>query len=691
MRYLLAALCFQWALACATPKVDDATEARYDVVVYGGTSAGVMAAVQTARSGHSVIVVEPGAHLGGLSAGGLGATDIGNKAAIGGLAREFYGRIFRHYAADEAWIWQGRDEYQSRRRDPAEDTMWTFEPHVAEALFTTFLREEGIPLWREARLDLDHGVEMANGRIEALVLEDGRRLRGAMFIDATYEGDLLAGAGVSYRIGREGNDEYGETLDGSQATQAVYHQFRFPVDPYVVEGDAASGLLPGVDPEPPGPDGVGDHRVQAYNFRMCLTDVPENRLPFPKPAGYDARWYELLLRTIRSGQWDALQLSSPMPNRKTDTNNRGPVSTDFIGQNYAYADGDYATRAAIVRAHATYQQGMMWFLSNDPRVPAEIRAEVGEWGLCRDEFLDHGGWPHQIYVREARRMVSDYVMNQGDCQGRRVAEDPVGLAAYTMDSHHVRRYVKDGRVWNEGDVQVGGFPPYPISYRSIVPRRGECTNLLVPVCLSATHIAFGSIRMEPVFMVLAQSAATAACLAIEEGVAVQDVPYPRLAARLLEDGQGLQWGGASRPPARDPARLPGIVLDDGAAELTGRWVPSVSTPGFVGDGYLHDDDTAKGTKRARFLFTIPQAGHYSVRLTWTAHANRSRRVPVRVHHRGGTTDFLVDQRRPPDGADGFQVLGTFSFDPGQGGWLEITNATDDGHVIVDAVQLVFDR
>lgn len=534
------------ALAASGSPLDRATAAdpepiRADIVIYGGTSGGVAAAVQATRMGKSAVLIEPGKHLGGLTSGGLGATDIGNKAAIGGVSREFYREIFRHYANNEAWRQQTREQYKEHRSSSNEDTMWTFEPHVAEAIFDRWMADAKIPVHKGERLDLKDGVRKQDGAIRSIRMESGLEFEGSVFIDATYEGDLMAKAGVSYTVGREGNDRYDETLNGVQLGQK-WHQFDKNVDPYIKPGDPSSGLLPGVHAGSPGVHGQGDHRVQAYNFRVCLTDAPENRLPLPKPDGYDPLRYELLLRYINAGVWDALSLNTPMPNRKTDINNHGGFSSDNIGMNYEYPDGDYAKREAIFKEHVTYHQGMLWFLANDPRVPEKIRAEVGKWGLCKDEFADSGGWPHQLYVREARRMVSDYVMTQHNCQGREVANDAVGLAAYTMDSHNTQRYVNaEGWTKNEGDVQVGGFPPYPIAYRAIVPKEGECSNLLVPVCLSASHIAFGSIRMEPVFMVLGQSAATAAALVIDAKSSVQTIDGAALRARLLADGQVLEW------------------------------------------------------------------------------------------------------------------------------------------------------
>jgi hypothetical protein len=491
----------------------------YDVVVYGGTAGGVVAAVQAAKQGKRVVLIEPGKHLGGLTAGGLGATDIGNKSAIGGISRSFYKRLGQHYKQEEAW---------------------KFEPHVAEQIMDQMASEASVTVVRSERLDLAGGVEKESARIRSIRMESGRRFAGRMFIDATYEGDLMAKAGVSYSVGREANAEYDETLNGVQLGSKS-HQFGKPVDPYVEPGNPASGLLPEVHAGDPGKQGEGDKRVQAYNFRMCMTDVPANQIPFPKPEGYDPQRYELLLRYMQAGVFDVLGNNQRMPNGKTDTNNNGGFASDHIGANYDYPDGDYATRQRIFNDHVAYQQGMMYFLANDPRVPEKVQKEIRGWGLSKDEFADYGGWPWQLYVREARRMKSDYVMTQHNCQGRAVAEDSVGLAAYGMDSHNTQRYVKDGHASNEGDVQVHGFKPYPISYRAIVPKASECVNLLAPVCVSSTHIAFGSIRMEPVFMVLGQSAATAACQAIDDGQDLQRIDIAKLQKRLLADGQILAW------------------------------------------------------------------------------------------------------------------------------------------------------
>jgi hypothetical protein len=518
----------------------------YDLVVYGGTSAAITAAIQARKMGKSVIVVSPDTHLGGLTAGGLGWTDSGNKAVIGGLSREFYRRVKRHYDRPEAWVHQRPEEYKLYRRE--EDAIWAFEPHVAEAVFEAWIKEAGVPVIRDVWLDRAKGVTKKGQRIVSITTLDGRTYAGRMFIDATYEGDLMAAAGVSYTVGREANSQYGETLNGVQTRRAVSHQFTNKVDPYIIPGNPASGLLPRIHDQEPGEEGGADKKIQAYNFRLCMTNVPANRMPFEKPEGYDPRQYELLLRDLGAGSRHVFGKFDPVPNGKTDTNNHGSFSTDNIGMNWDYPEASYERRKDIIREHERYQKGYYYFLINDERVPSDVRGKMSEWGLAKDEFRDNGGWPHQIYVREARRMVSDFVITENHVRRSRGTPDSVGMGSYNMDSHNVQRYVArdaDGRAHarNEGDIQVSPGGPYPISYRAIVPKAGEVENLFVPMALSASHIAFGSIRMEPVFMILGQSAATASALAIDANLAAQDVPYPKLRERLLADGQVLDYTG----------------------------------------------------------------------------------------------------------------------------------------------------
>ena len=527
-----------------------ARTAEYDLVVYGGTSAGVIAAVQAKKMGKSVIIVCPDKHLGGLSSGGLGFTDTGDKSVIGGLSREFYHRVWKEYNEPSAWKWQRREEYGNKGQgtpaiDGAQRTMWIFEPHVAERVFEGFVKEFAIPTERNEWLDRKTGVKKEGARIRSISTLSGKSYTGRMFVDATYEGDLMAAAGVDYHVGREGTNVYNEKWNGIQVG-VLHHRHHFGVlkkkiSPYVVPGDASSGVLPRISSEPPGKYGEGDNRLQAYCYRMCLTDHPENRVPFQKPEGYDAKEYELMSRIFEAGWDETFDKFDPIPNKKTDTNNHGPMSTDNIGYNYDYPEATYERRREILKEHERYQKGWLYFIANDPRVPKETQERMRQWGLAKDEFTDNGNWPHQIYVREARRMIGTHVMTEHELLKRRPIPEPVGMGSYTIDSHNVQRYITpDGSVQNEGDIGVSANGPYQISFGSLLPKKAQCENLVVPVCVSSSHIAFGSIRMEPVFMILGQSAATAAALAIDKNSAVQDVTYAELRGRLLKDGQILE-------------------------------------------------------------------------------------------------------------------------------------------------------
>ncbi len=538
-----------------------------DVVIYGGTSAGITAAIQTARSGRSVILIEPTNRMGGLTTGGLGQTDIGKKQAIGGIAREFYRNIKKHYEDSVNWVWQNRSEYKDggqTRSGKEEDAMWTFEPSAALKVYHDMIANPDIQIIYNQRLNREEGVVRTDKIIKSIEMESGDTYYGKVFIDATYEGDLMAAAGVSYTVGRESNSQYGETLNGVQANDfgktlsgaisnnSVYHNFIDGVDPYIIKGDPSSGLLPFISEGGSGTDGQGDNKIQAYCFRMTLTDHPENRIPFKKPANYNELDYELLFRNYEAAQGPIEEMysygdplvpwiNSAMPNRKTDTNNQKGFSTDFIGQNWEYPEASYEERDRIAELHRQYQQGLMWTLAFHPRIPQVVRDKVSQWGTCKDEYEREDGWQQQLYIREARRMISNYVMTQKNCEKIEIVEDPVVMAAYGMDSHQVKRYVNSkGYVSNEGNVEAPVKDPFPISYRSIVPKKEECHNLIVPVCLSATHIAFGSIRMEPVFMVLGQSSAIIACLAIQNGEAVQDLEYNKLKKELINQGQIIE-------------------------------------------------------------------------------------------------------------------------------------------------------
>ncbi len=527
--------------------------AEYDLVVYGGTSAGVIAAVQAKRMGKSVVIVCPEKHLGGLSSGGLGFTDTGDKSVIGGLSREFYHRLWKHYDQPEAWTREKREEFGNRGQgtlamDGDKRTMWVFEPHAAELVFEDFVREYQIPVRRGEWLDRARGVQKEGGRIRSMKTLSGTTYKGVMFIDATYEGDLMAAAAVKYVVGREARSMYGEQWNGVQ-TGVLHHRHHFGVlkeriSPYLVPGRPESGVLRRISAAPPGAYGAGDTKVQAYCYRLCLTTAPENRIPFRKPDNYDPAQFQLLLRIFDAGWREPFDKFDAIPNRKTDVNNHGPMSMDNIGYSYDYPEASYEKRSEILKEHEDYQKGWLYFIANDPRVPADIQEKMRTWGLSKDEFQDNDNWPRQIYVREARRMVGNFVMTENELLKKRPTPASVGMGSYTIDSHNVQRYITpEGYVQNEGDIGVPTKGPYEIAYGSLVPKKAECENLLVPVCVSSSHIAFGSIRMEPVFMILGQSAATAAVLAIDGGLAVQDLPYEHLRDRLLQDGQIVHQGG----------------------------------------------------------------------------------------------------------------------------------------------------
>jgi len=555
---------------------------NYDICIYGGTSSGVIAAYTAAKSGKSVLLIEPGKNLGGMSSGGLGLTDIGNKYAISGLALDFYRRIGKHYGKFEQWI---------------------FEPHVAENLFNEYIEKAKVPVLYENRIT---GVEKKGNLITAIALENpAKKSRGSVkakvFIDCSYEGDLMAKAGVSYTVGREANSTYNETFNGVQLMNG--HQLPDGIDPYKIKGDASSGLLWGINPGKLIDKGSGDKKVQAYNFRICLTNNPSNLIPITKPEDYIPERYELLIRQMEKRSWKSLQdifIWSGMPNQKTDINNRNGFSTDMIGMNWEYPDADYLKREQIWKAHTNYTKGLLYFVGHDPRIPEHIRKEIGQWGYPKDEYTGNGNWSHQLYVREARRMVGALVMTQHHCQGREVVADGVGMAAYTMDSHNCDRLVVNGMVKNEGNVEEGGFGPYPISYRAIIPKENEASNLIVPVCLSATHIAYGSIRMEPVFMVLGQSSAMAAVQAIDRKLSVQKIDVAHLQQQLKKD------------PLADGS-TPDILIDNNdtdKVQVKGNWTKK--NRGGFGPDYFEASDDADTAKLIRYMPGSTTSGRYDL-------------------------------------------------------------------------------
>jgi hypothetical protein len=515
----------------------------YDVVVYGGSSAGVIAAVQAARMGKATLLISPTHHIGGMTASGLGTTDTGNAGTIGGLAYVFYASVDRAYHDGEPASPSvvASKAHAAVTNGPMNGVTFDFEPHVAEAVFWAMLENSGASCLLDEPLDRANGVIKTGRRITSLQMKSGRRVSGRVVVDATYEGDLMAAAGVPYRVGREDRTTYGESLAGVRVVEILNGE----VDPFSAPGNPASGLLPGVSPIDPGPDGTGDERVQQFNLRLCATNNPANRVPFTQPATYDDSDYELLRRRLRLHPdfriGEVLKIQ-PLPGGKADINANGSFSTDMAGdESRRWIEATDEQRTALYSRYRDYTAGLFWFLTHDPAVPPGIRREAEQWGLAADEFNDSDHWPWQLYVREARRMIGEYVMTQHDCEGRVTAADPVALGSYSMVSHKVTLFVnRNGQLATEGFFS-GAVEPYPISYRAIIPKAADCENLLVPICVSATHVAFNSVRMEPVYMMLGQAAGTAAALAATFDTSVQSISYPRMARQLTSDGQILKW------------------------------------------------------------------------------------------------------------------------------------------------------
>jgi len=636
-----------------------------DICIYGGTSAGVIAAYTAKQYGKSVLLIEPGKHIGGLSAGGLGFTDIGNKYVVQGLALDFYRRIGKHYGKLEQWI---------------------FEPHVAENIFKDYIKKA------EVDILYNHRIVNANKKAENITditVEDSRnprtstnqKVRAKIFIDCSYEGDLMARAGVSYNVGREANSLYNETYNGVQVMSG--HQLPDGIDPYIIKGDPSSGLIYGVKPDSVLPAGTGDKKVQAYNYRICLTNVPDNRIPITKPDNYDPSRYELLLRLKEIWKWKTqgdVFIWCTMPNGKTDINNKGGFSTDVIGENWNYPEADYEERTQILKFHEDYTKGLLYFIGHDKRIPEDIRQQMQEWGYPKDEYTDNNHWTPWLYIRESRRMIGELVMTQNHCQGREVVQDGIGWAAYTMDSHNCSRHVINGMVKNEGNVEIGGFEPYPIAYRSLTPKRTEAGNLLVPVCLSASHIAYGSIRMEPVFMVLGQSAAIAACQAIDKH---QNI-VQNVSAKCV-------WKEFINNPLADNSP-PDIVIDNNNSEcvtVTGNWRTEADKWKAYGENFYAIEPETQG--KVRYTPIIHQNGNYDIYLYYIKTKKGSNHTTVNVNDGNAihditihASDIIIEGQTVSD----WVHIGNFQLSAQKNMYVEITNKDSDGTVLADAILLV---
>ncbi|HEY9260799.1 FAD-dependent oxidoreductase [Chitinophaga sp.] len=661
IRKILLLLLFPFVSGAASPPV-------YDVCIYGGTSGGVIAAYTAKMLGKSVLLVAPEKQLGGLSSGGLGYTDIGNKYAVTGLGLDFYRRTGAYYGKFESWI---------------------FEPHVAENIFRQYLRKANVPVLYENRL---LSVSKEQGIIKGITVETNGAphthtfIAARMFIDCSYEGDLMAKAGVPYIVGREANSVYGETFNGVQiqASQTPQRGNQIPdgIDPYLIPGDANSGLLWGISGAMAAPIGSGDKKVQAYNFRICLTNDPANRIPITRPARYDSTHYELLLRYIRkfpnATVRDILKFDR-MPNYKTDINNNGGFSTDMIGMNYDYPEGDYDTRQRIQQAHEDYNKGLLYFLAHDPRVPAAMQQLMAEWGYPKDEYPNNDHWSPQMYIREARRMIGDYVMTQANCQGKVKVTDGIAMAAYGMDSHNTQRVVINGMAKNEGDVQRGVAGPYPISYRAIIPNAADAKNLLVPVCLSASHIAYGSIRMEPVFMVLSQSAATAAVLALQQQQWVQDIDVAQL-QQLLKTN-----------PLADGSAPEILVDNEDSVHVirTGAW--QLQKGDHYGPTAFINADSSQPAS-IRFIPAIKKSGNYQI-YTYVSAKEKGITPQTFISVFNGSNEsssWLQTTHLSVQGQTGGEwlPLGTFTFRAGVDNYVQFSNKNAQGTVVADAVVFI---
>ena len=634
---------------------------QYDVCVYGGTSAGVIAAYTAAKLHKKVILIEPGKHLGGLTSGGLGYTDIGNKYVVTGLARDFYRRVGKHYGKFETWI---------------------FEPHVAEEIFNDYIKEANVTVRYQYRII---NASKQNRSIQNIAIENSsspslstnKTITAKAFIDCSYEGDLMAKAGVSYIIGREDNNTYNETWNGYQLQDR--HQFPDGIDPYKIPGDSASGLLWGISNNRPLPKGRGNKMVQAYNFRLCLTDNPQNKIDITKPDDYDPLHYELLLRVLEkhpSKDLDGFMKVDHMPNHKTDINNNGAFSTDMIGMNYDYPDGDYATRQKIFKTHENYTKGFLYFIGHDERMPEYLRILMLQWGYPKNEYKDNNNFTPQLYIRESRRMIGDYVMTQANCESRATVTDGAGMAAYTMDSHNCERLVVNGMVKNEGNVEKGGFGPYPVSYRALIPKAAECNNLYVPVCLSASHIAYGSIRMEPVFMVLAQSCAAAACMAIDNKQTAQQVDVKKLQSLLKQN------------PLMDGS-TPEVLADNDDAtsvRIRGNW--KKETNGGYGPSWLRAAPAEK-PQTVEFKPHIAVTGSY-ILYAYVPVVDSAATQTRYIISNGKSKDVFVQSPVKVEGQTSGEwvSLGSYTLQKGISTTITITANKANGYVAADAILCV---
>jgi hypothetical protein len=671
-------LCLAFALTSHAAKQED-------VIVYGATPGGFCAAIAAAREGASVMLLEPTGHVGGVNTGGLCFSDSNQtvRSTMLGLFEEWHARIEKDYQQRGVTL-----PYKVSEKDHKH---WTYEPHVAAKITQQMLDEAGVKVM--TRQVLKSAIKDGT-RITKLITSGGE-FEAKMFIDATYEGDLMAAAGVSWTIGREGRKAFGESLAGKQ----------YPKQKMAMSGLGADGKpLPFITTTDAGPDEDGDKNVMIYSFRLCVTKDSANRVPFPKPANYDPARFEVLRRYFAQEKrphllWDLY----PLPGNKFDANNGigKQFSMGLMGACNGWSEADEVGRAKVWEAHKQYTLEMHHFLSTDPSVPAAIREEYAQIGLCRDEFADYDHWSPQLYVREGRRMIGASIVSQKDIMEEPKKDDAIVVSSFPIDSHDCQRVGTAKFVINEGTIMPVHVPgrkhgyAYHIPYRAITPKAAECANLLVPVALSCTHVGISSIRVEPTWMILGQSAGIAAALSAKQNLAVQKLPYPALRERLLAQKQVLDLPVLAELPPEpkgamsiDPKTLPGIVLDDEQAELKGEWSHSSGFKPHIGTGYLHDDKRGDGESTAVFRFKAPETARYDLRMAYSAHETRATQVPLTIQHGKTVVEVLVDQTQPIPAGTAFRSIGKVELQKDLETTLTVRNAGTDGFVILDALQLV---
>jgi hypothetical protein len=641
-------------------------EKNYDLVVYGGTASGVMAAYAAGKEGMKAALLVQGKHVGGLTASGLGWVDVDMTQAIGGYTLDFFKRVSKSYRTPQP--------------------LFKLTPSVAEKIFLQMAKEAGVAIFYDARLIEKKGVVLNGKKIEKLLLENKMQFKAPVFIDATYEGDLMAWANVPYTVGRESRSQYGESeagrgtrgyqpvqLSAGRVAEIKELAKQFPLDYHF--GEAI-------------PEGAGDDKIQAYTFRLTLTTKAGNKVPFRKPAKYNPRRYATLLNDIITRQitrFDKVCTVNLLPDEKTDINH-----LDLDNASHNYPDGSYAQRNYLWQYHKDYEEGLLYFVANDPQVPEALRKDAQRYGFAKDEFTDNNNWPYLLYAREGRRMTGAYVMKQQDSWEHVKKEDVIGMGSYFLDSHDVQKTITaDHHQFVEGGFRHIPYKPYQVPYRSLTPMQRDCENLYVTICLSASHVIYGSLRMEPIFMVIGHAAGTAATMAVKNKVAVQQVNIKTLQQKLLQQGQVFDFP-LEADSYLEKHTFSGIIIDDFEAAVTGKWVwgRSQRSLPFLMGGYQTVAQSPRETASHTYTPQIPESGNYEVYVMYVADKNKARDVRIILNTADGEKIITVDMSQKP--ADGYWLsLGKFRFNKGNEGKVKISNEGSYGGIVcADAVRFV---